>query len=343
MATLTLFIPGLLTPAMDIPADDIPEIPAVKYLLAHGQREKLPVTGFSRILSSLFMLDPAAVMDPPMAPVTYCIDEDRDTDGIWMRGDPVHLLADVNKIILQDESVFNLDQHDALVLAADISESFTHRGMNLYAPTTTRWYVELERLPDITTTPIHEVVGNDVRPFLPAGKDRLFWNQLLNEVQMALNASPVNDKRIGQGELPINSLWFWGCGRLPGKPEVPWSKIYSDDGMTKGLARLSGRAFYDLSDNIDEILSNVTDTDNILVVISFGYYHTQYRNHRGWLDYISYLEQHWFKGILNALKQKKITSLNVFNEFYKISVSKSSLLKFWKGKFRLADFHPPAI
>ena len=334
MSTLTLFIPGLLTPARDIPVTDQPAFPAIQYLLAHGHREKLPVTGFCRILSTLFMLDSTSVMEPPAAPVTWCIDEDCDTDGIWMRGDPVHLLADVNKMILQDESVFNLDQHDALVLAADIRESFTQRGMELYTPTTTRWYIELDKLPDIKTTPIHEVAGNDIRPFLPGGKEQLFWKQLLNEVQMALNSSPVNEKRIRQGELPINSLWFWGCGRLPAKPAVPWSKIYADDVMTKGLARLSGRAFYDLPETIDEIFRDLSDSDNILVVISFGYYHTQYQNHRGWMDYAGYLEELWFKGILNALKQKKITSLNVFNEFYKISISKSSFLKFWKGKFR---------
>ncbi|HJV96354.1 MAG TPA: hypothetical protein VJ608_09975, partial [Albitalea sp.] len=38
--------------------------------------------------------------------------------------------------------------------------------------------------------------------------------RLQNEVQMLLYTHPINDAREARGELPVNSFWLSGCGRL---------------------------------------------------------------------------------------------------------------------------------
>lgn len=333
MSNITLFIPGLLTPARDSTANDFPEIPALKFLLSHGQSVNNKTSGISETLWNLFGVQREPDRDLPVAAVTHLIDENQMHEGVWMRADPVHLSSDVSKMILMDDNSFNLDQHDALILAADIRQLFTDRGLNLYAPTIHRWYVEIAQRPEIMTTPVHEVTGKDISAFLPRGPDQLFWNKLLNEIQITLHNSPVNNARGERSELLINSVWFWGSGSLPKSINTPYNKVYTDDIISRGLAVLSGKNSYELPEDVSDILMVTTAEDNILVVVVFGYYHTQYMNHHGWLDFINYLETQWFSPLLREIRQGRINSLRVIDEHKQVTINRLSLLKFWKGKF----------
>ena len=48
---------------------------------------------------------------------------------------------------------------------------------------------------------------------------------LLNEVQVLLHQHPLNAARQTRGLPPVNSVWFWGAGRLPApgpSPTAAW-------------------------------------------------------------------------------------------------------------------------
>ena len=330
MHSLTLFIPGLLTPSRDLAEQDIPRVPALEKLLACAGREQLIPFSFSDALCMLFKLGRHADKDFPIAAITRLVDDEHSSAGIWMRADPVHLVADRKGLILMDESTFTLDQHDALVLAADVKDVLAERGMILEAPTTNRWYVTMDDMPAIKTIPVHEVAGRDIHYYMPSGKDQQAWAQLLNEIQMTLHNSPVNTERERRGEHVVNSLWFWGCGELPVLLKCPWSRVFTDEEIAKGFSILANIPGAELPETIDDALDLSEDEDDVLAVLSFGLRHSQYHGLKGWQDFITYLEEFWFADILDCIKSKEIEELTVLTEYQQFSIHKSSFYKFWK-------------
>jgi hypothetical protein len=328
--SLTLFIPGLLTPARDLTEQDIPPVPALEKLLVCASREQLIPFGFSDALCMLFRLERHAEKDFPIAAITKLVDDDHSLSGIWMRADPVHLVADQQGLVLMDESTFTLDQHDALVLAADLKDLLAERGMILEAPTTNRWYVTMDTAPDIKTIPVHEIAGRDIHYYMPAGKDQQAWAQLLNEIQMTLHASPVNKERERRGERAVNSLWFWGCGELPILAKCPWSRVFTDEEIAKGFSVLANIPGAELPESIDDAIELSEDEDEVLAVMSFGLRHSQYHDLKGWQDFVAYLEEFWFSGAIDSIKSREIEELTLLTEYQQFTLRKSSLYQFWK-------------
>ncbi len=332
MRGLTLFIPGLLQPARDLTDQDLPSTPSLERLFACGRREQQTPFGFSDTLCKLFSLNANPEYDLPVAAITRLIDDECSTEGIWMRADPVHLTADREGVVLLDESTFTLDQHDALVLAADIREIFAEHDIELEVPTVNRWYLRLNELPAVRTTAIHEVAGKDIHQYMPAGADKAYWVQLMNEIQMCMHASGINEQRQQRKELSINSIWLWGSGELPGRVECEWSWVFSDEEIGRGLAIYAGIPWSELPESVDDVFNRAGGSDNVLVVIMFGLRHAQYHDLKGWQDFIAYLEQYWFSSLLNYLKAGELEELSVITEFQKIMITKLSLYKLWKKR-----------
>jgi len=330
MSKLTLFIPGLLGLVRNVTPEYLPALPATETLFARGHMQEKSAASFSETLCHLFNLKVADERDPPIAAISRLIDDDHSMQGVWMRADPVHLTADRGGVVLVDGSSFTLDQHDALVLAAEIKEILAERGLMLEAPTTNRWYVQLETLPKIKTTAIHEVVGRDIHKYMPAGKHKQQWAQLINEIQMALHASQLNEERQRRGELPINSVWFWGSGALPEQTEHQWTKVFTDEIIAKGFSKHTNVVCQELPDQVNQLVQKLDESDNVLAVISFGLRHAQYHDVEGWLDFIAYLEEFWFANLLEFLRSGALEKLTVITKKREITINKRDLYKLWK-------------
>jgi hypothetical protein len=330
MRSLTLFIPGLLRLASDMPNEDIPPIPSMERLFGLASKKKINTRVFSDTLFQIFGYDTHETEGYPVAGITRLIDDDHSSDGLWMRADPGHLAADRGGVVLMDNSTFTINQHDSLVLAAEIKDIFSDRGFNLEAPTTNRWYLQLNEIPGISTRAIHEVVGNDIDQFMPTGDDKLIWHQLINEIQMCLHSSEVNEDRLKRGELPVNSVWLWGCGELPKSKHCKWTRVFSDEEISHGLAKHANVLWNELPGSINEMIEDKNDVDQILAVISFGLRHSQYHDYEGWQDFINYLEEFWFSGLLKYLKNDKLEKLDILTDDQKFVVTKQSLYKFWR-------------
>ena len=338
MHSLTLFIPGLLLPARELSEQDIPPVPALEKLLVCANREQLIPFGFSDALCMLFKLQKQFDKDFPIAAISRLVDDDHTNTGIWMRADPVHLAADQRGLILMDESTFTLDQHDALVLAADIRDIFSSQGIALEVPRTNRWYINLEKFPRIKTTPIHEVVGKDIHGYLPAGVEQIQWAKLINEIQMVLHENHVNQKRLQGNERIVNSLWLWGCGELPELQECSWTKVFTDEEIARGFSILAGISCEELPESLDDALDQSEENDDVLVVMSFGMRHNQYHDIKGWQDFIAYLEEFWFYDMQECIKNREVGELTLLTEHQQFTITKSSLYKFWKKQKPLSAY-----
>ena len=340
MRKLTLFVPGLFGPESDTLPGIAPDIPSIENFFRFGTSKNIQTTGFIETLFQLFGF-PNTQQDCPVAAVTRLVDDDHDLEGIWMRADPVHLRAEREAVVLLDDSTFKLDKHEALIFVADLQKVFTEREIELEAPTNNRWYIKLKNLPGIKTTPIHEVIGNDIHQNLFLGENKVLWDQLSNEAQMSLHMCPLNSEREQRGQLPVNGIWLWGAGELPRPPKLPrqiWSSVFADEVTTQGLSMLTGSPYKDLPDSIEDVVNQRGEQDNILVVISFGLRHQQYYDHEGWQDFIGYLEEEWFIGIEKSIKQNELDEFTLFTGEKKLTVKKSSFQKFWRRRKSICDY-----
>jgi len=286
----------------------------------------------------LFKLRRQPGKDFPIGAITHLVDDNQSPEGLWMRADPTHLAADHRSLILMDASTFTLDRHDALVLAASVKDILAGRGMHLEVPVINRWYVGLDNLPNVITTPLHEAAGKDIHSCMPAGAGQLEWAQLLNEIQMALHACEVNVAREAQRQKPVNSLWFWGAGSLPALAESPWSRVYSDEEIARGFSLLAKVPCADLPDNVEDILDTAAEDEDVLAVISFGLRHRQYHDLQGWLDFVDYLEHFWLADMPDYLREGELAELVILTEHQQFTIKRASLRRFWRRKRTLRRY-----
>ena len=100
-------------------------------------------------------------------------------------------------------------RQDCESIISSLNQHFAGFGYHFYLQNDI-CFLGLDADPKITTTAIEQVVNKDVAPYLPQGEGALAWASLQNEIQMLLFAHSVNEVREARGELPINSLWFYG-------------------------------------------------------------------------------------------------------------------------------------
>ena len=171
----------------------------------------------------------------PIAPVSAAYDG--LGRGCWLRTDPVHLRLQRDQMVLLPS--VDVSEGEAGQLCAALNGHFAGQCMEFFAPHPQRWYVRLDRLPDIETVPLSQAAGRNVRGLLPAGAEAARWHQLFNEAQMLLFAHPLNEARETRGELPVNSLWFWGCGCSSAAPLL---KVYESVSSNEVLAEMFASA-----------------------------------------------------------------------------------------------------
>jgi hypothetical protein len=297
---LILLIPGLFGPARN--GAEI-RLAALERLLARAERlPERPAHSADEVVFRLFAaLPPDTNGDLPVAAVTRLLDLAVVDNGWWLRADPVHLIPDRDRLILTDASRLDITQDEANRLIAEIAEIYKAEGWLFKAPRPGRWYVKPPRAPRMTTTPLVDVIGRDIHPSLPAGPDGKTWHAMLNEVQILLHTAKANEQRERDGKPPINSLWFWGGGRLPPVGAHSLTEVWSADPVTLALARLSQTPSHDAPKNLTDWRQRAADGTH-LVTIDSAFTPLLYNDIDGWRAAMVGLEQAWFEPLQATLK-----------------------------------------
>lgn len=174
----------------------------------------------------------------PLAALTRRVDAQDAEGACWLRADPAHLRAGINgATLLAVGETLQLSGDDADALLRPLRPLFGDAGFPIDAPVPGHWYLRLPveaKLPAFSEP--GEALGADAFEHLPEGEAGRRWRSLLSEAQVLLHHHPVNAKRIAQGLLPVNSLWFWGGGVLPDHVSVAHAVVYSDDEVVRALA-----------------------------------------------------------------------------------------------------------
>ena len=98
---------------------------------------------------------------------------------------------------------------------------------------------------EVTTTPPHDILGEDIGLYLPGGNGAGRLLSLIRGGWELLDSHPINREREDKGKMPANSLWFWGQGKRPTLPTYQdrfgiSGAVISAVDLIQGLGRLAG-------------------------------------------------------------------------------------------------------
>ena len=225
-----------------LPARNRVESVIVAHWLARGDRLPDAAPGRESVLRECFETGVAGL---PVAALTRQADVGDAADSTWLRADPALVMADAVTLRLLACGNLGLSLEDADACAQALRPLFEDAGFIFDAPHPQRWYLRCPRdakLPAFSSP--DEALGDDLVNHLPEGENARLWRGLLNEAQIVLTQHPMNAQRAQRGLPPVNSLWFWGAGVLPGRVECRFDRIASDDGLIASLATLAGASSF---------------------------------------------------------------------------------------------------
>lgn len=183
----------------------------------------------------------------PVAALTRSRDAADAATAQWLRADPAWIRPDINgaRMFACGEGL-QLSREDVDALLPSLRTLFGDAGFPIDAPDPSRWYLRLPEgarlpsFPDPEETLGADMVGvfADIGDASDPGMRR--WRVLLNEAQVVLHNHPWNERRAAAGKPPVNSLWFWGGGRLPDRVATAHAQVGSDDALLQSLAANAG-------------------------------------------------------------------------------------------------------
>ena len=294
---MLFLIPHLFPSArlLEAAAQDL-RLPALQTLLARGIRQSCPAEGVEAALCEALGI--ACQQDWPLAPITLAADGGLAGNAYWLRADPVHLRVMRDRIVLADSSALELTQPEADALAATICRHFGAA----FCPSPlqpTRWYLRLEHVPRLATTPPSVAAGCDIDPLLPQGADAMRFRTQLNELQMLLHEHPVNLAREAHGDLAVNSVWLWSGGTRPAVP-AQRSVLYARDATALALGAFCDTQVRPLPAQLEAPLldrESIVVLDELTPAGQNGYPF-------GWREALRTLEADWFAPLLAALRRR---------------------------------------
>jgi len=327
-ATLHLVVPHLAGPAQI--GDRAPPDPVtLEQALGRADRFEGPApSSLESLIFDLFSAEYAPEEDLPVAAVTRVLDLGVIDKGWWLRADPVHLRTEGGRLVLLPGQMLDIRLEEAQQMAGEIAEAYAGQGWLIKAPRPDRWYLKPPRAPKITTTPISIVAGHDIHPYLPHGRDGMAWHGILTEMQILLHTANANASREERGAPPINSLWFWGGGRLPSIKPSSWAKLWSEEPVSLALARLSETPTAGIPESFAH-WQRAAGGGAHLVLLDLARPTLSADEAERWFSFVEHLDKYWIAPALEALRSSSLAQLELVTDLGQRFVLGAKQLRRW--------------
>ncbi len=331
-----LAIPGLIsipTRYRDLILDNL-SVAGLNLILSRGTIRKTSLN-FERWLGDLFLL--AQEKHLPVAPFTYEYDGGTANNEYLLRADPVHLQINRDSLMLIGNDVLSISLEEASMLTATLNKHFAELQLNFKALHPKRWYISYPDFSDLNFYSIRQVAGKSIDGYLPLGLSENQFRSLFNEIQMVLFQHPVNTMREERGELPINSIWFWGGGRSTKLTAPNIDSFWSNDWSSLSLAAKSTIRSYSLPANArfssDMQIDYQPDSTHVVILNDLESW-ASYGDIAAWKNALIDINDNWLVPMLNEIRKGSIRKITLVgfgdDESVEIELKRSALWKFWK-------------
>ena len=231
-AGIQLVLPGLF----DLPLDELEPgfldsaLPELNRLLRFGNPIDNRAFSLDDSIAGALGLAPIGAR----LPMARCFRSETDTDARLMLAEAIHLRPDMHNAIAMPIPDEPENQADLATIMADLAELFAD-DFDLLETGEGAYLLRLRHFdaPQLYPHPL-SVLGKNLSPYVEQSRQVLPWYKLLNEIQMFLHQHPLNQRRLQNGRLMINSLWTWGAGEaLPRPGQFAW---FGDDALCNRFA-----------------------------------------------------------------------------------------------------------
>ncbi len=318
----------LLITDLFLPADFSKEVchglhlPAMEKILARGQGRKASSEALESILCRLFN------SQETVADVSAGFDGLQESG--WMRADPVHVRLQREQVVLLPVTV-SLEESRAL--CHSLNEHFKDQGVEFLSPHPARWYLRVAESEEVETLPLSQALGRNIHGHLPKGRDAKRWHQLFNEIQMLLFCHPLNQSREERGELPVNSIWFWGNGVAEQSEPRVHARASSDEVLVQ---MLSARAAIPFTPWLP-----AWDGEGGLLVWTALRSALQRGDLAGWRSALQDFESAYAQPLWQALSRGKIRlkiDVSGSDSLFHLNLQRLDAWSFWRKSAKLADY-----
>ena len=326
---LSLLLPGLFgdpaarsaagpAPGRLRPQRDAEGLRALRTLVSRADR--VPGTGAAEPGSpeSLLFQSLGVVRDGsdwPVAALTAREDGAAAGLGAWMRADPVHLEVGRAGLHLSDPRELALTREEADTLCRGLNEALPSLpgGIDRIRPLAPeRWYLACDRPPRMATRELSLALGGPTGSMLPRGPEAGAWLRALTEIEMLLHGLPANRARVARGQPAVNSVWFWGAGVPPVRPETPPPvHLWSDAVLAKGLGRVLGTPYRALPADAAAWLEGAPEAGRHVVYCDALHHALRAGDRSAWQEGRGRWETRWFEPLRRALWSKALEGLRI--------------------------------
>jgi 2,3-bisphosphoglycerate-independent phosphoglycerate mutase len=148
--------------------------------------------------------------------------------------------------VMHDFTAGHISSEEAARIVSDIARELSGGGIEFHHGVSYRHLMVWRGgVTGTRLTPPHDITGQPVASYLPAGEGADRLNALMDRAAEILRDHPINRARRAEGKTDATSVWFWGQGRRPAVPTlksrfgVDGSVISAVD-LVNGLGRLAG-------------------------------------------------------------------------------------------------------
>ncbi len=331
---LHLVLPGLLWPgkALRDTAFDL-DLPALAWLLGRGRLDWRQPQPLEHWLCGAFGIEHP---QPPVAALRLLGEGKDPGEAIWLCTDPACLRIEQGRLSLEVGNV-----GDAGISATEMQQMVAALAPHLaevgefHAGAPGHGYLKLRQPPRLVTLPPSAAAGSG-NP-LPRGEDAALWRRLGNEAQMLLHTLPLNVQRESAGRPALNSLWFWGAGRLPARAArtaCPYRAVCGNHPLLSGLAAWSGIAHNAAPATPDALTSLRHSPRTSLLLLDTLQAATQQLDALAWRAALAEIERDWLQPLRKKLQAGRIASLRLTalgdEACLDLTLTRADPLKFWR-------------
>jgi hypothetical protein len=321
----------------------------MKRTFASGARNAAGAAGeqdgrrvLERWLAAAFRI--AASPDLPLAPLDLRgggVDQEVPR---WLQADPS--TSGLRDRVLLASAVI-LTTGEAAELTGALNAHFAEDGLEFTAPVPQRWYVRARDEPRIRTTPTAEAIGRNIESLLPQDEDGPRWRHIINEAQMLLHGHPCNEAREARGDLPVNSVWLWGAGRMPAvSRDAPYDAVWSSHPLVAGIASIAGLRSHALPQTgvqfLQETRNPESDPVSSQLLVLDALRAALGGSLEEWQTALKEMEIRWFAPLLDGLKRGELASLTLHalgsGHGRTVTATRFDPLKFWRAKRSLSHY-----
>ncbi len=312
-----------------------PVAPAVEMLLARADVTESGGHSFESTLFDLFAVPKRESSDLPSAAVSRLAEGGEKDDAFWLHADPVFLKPTADRLLLFDAEMLDIRPADADELVALFNQHFSQDGWHIEAPHPNHWYLRLPTTPVVNTSPLADVIGRNIDPYLPSGEEASRWRSVLNEVQMLFHSAASNMQREAAHLLPVNGIWLSGGGCLPERWKADFSAVMADDLLSQGLSQLSEIECHALS---LDALTQQHEGDAYLVVYPSLLRTVLAADPQSWVDRLDEFER-WAVALQRMLQKKQIERLSLYPcDGQVFQIERRGLRRFWKSRSPVSEY-----